>query len=231
MYDVTLNQIRTARPRANEWKTLVDNFTYSRLSHEFNLALNPIEILEVIGFDPFLRIFSNFKTYSKTFTDFACWASLLPISSTCSHRLCTPFSPVLLHSFLLLSSTLPSSSHPFYTPFLSHSYTSFLIKYILHFPIPTPSTLPSFFHPFYTTFFFPQLSLLQKQHYDISSFLPFFPLLLLLPLLCPFPSFSPALSPLSSFGSAPLSSHLLVLLSYLFFLFFSMLFILPFHFT
>ncbi len=85
MYEVTLNQIRTAHPRESEWKTLVDNFTFSRLAHEYNLALNPIDILELIGFEPFIRIFSNFTTYSKTFTDFACWASLRNISITKQH--------------------------------------------------------------------------------------------------------------------------------------------------
>lgn len=85
MYDVTLNQIRNARPRNSEWNTLVDSFTHSRLPHEFNLPLNPVEVLQTIGFDPFLRIYSHFKPYKKTLINFACWASLRNISITKQH--------------------------------------------------------------------------------------------------------------------------------------------------
>jgi len=85
MYDVTLNQIRVTRPRNNEWKALVETFTYSRLAHEYNLPLNPITVLETIGFDSFLRIFSHFKPYREIFINFACWASLRNISITKQH--------------------------------------------------------------------------------------------------------------------------------------------------
>ncbi|NIY91089.1 hypothetical protein [Vibrio diazotrophicus] len=85
MYDVTLNQIHTTHPRNNEWKTLVDTFTYSRLAHEYNLALNPIEVLKVLGFESFLRIFSNFTPYRKIFINFASWASLRNIGITKQH--------------------------------------------------------------------------------------------------------------------------------------------------
>ncbi len=111
MYDVTLNQIRATRPRNNEWKTLVDTFTYSRLAHEYNLPLNPITVLETIGFDSFLRIFSHFKPYRKIFINFACWASLRNISITKQHI-------TAITLYILLSRPLPLSLHFF--PFCSH---------------------------------------------------------------------------------------------------------------